>query len=421
MQNARDIAADGLGVFALLALHIVVGVQQLQGGGDIVFRKAAGLGQAFRVCLQPVADSSGGGLHMVQLFAALRILHDPFFLFQHSGKAAGRFQIERCFACFFVFRFRLRRCLGGSGSFLRGAVILRRQIQLFRLFVQPCTQPAPADIFAQSLERTALFFVHSVQRQALFAVKPFGGICQTIQHLAGLQTGGTGSDHPHEHSGNSRKAPAGDAHRAQGKTAHSRSVFCQKAVRHDSLQKRRIGCKQARGTQTGNGHDAKKHRKRDANCQQCTACAVTFFGAAAHFVCRGHLPFAEHLPEPAGHPAGICIHGAFVEGLLCPAAVPDVLLLFVVSLPALADAFHCFVDAKIGSVHGRTAHAVGTVADILPSALKAVGKSVGHGIAKGAQLRFQLLLHLTAIGLFFCIVFTIVHQNFLTLLPVHTG
>ena len=30
VKDARDIAADGLGVFAVLALHIVVGVQQLE-------------------------------------------------------------------------------------------------------------------------------------------------------------------------------------------------------------------------------------------------------------------------------------------------------------------------------------------------------------------------------------------------------
>ena len=68
-------------------------------------------------------------------------------------------------------RFRLRRCLGGCGSFLRGTVILSSQVKLFRFFVHPCTQPAIADESAHPLEGTGLFLVHGFQRQALFAVK----------------------------------------------------------------------------------------------------------------------------------------------------------------------------------------------------------------------------------------------------------
>ena len=92
-----------------------------------------------------------------------------------------------------------------------------------------------------------------------------------------------------------------------------------------------------------------------------------------------------------------------------------------VRIPAAAESLCRLVDAIVRGIHRSTAHAIGAVANVLASALKAMGKRIGHGIAKGAQLGFQLLLHLTAIGLFFCIVFTIVHQNFLTLLPVHTG
>ena len=66
------------------------------------------------------------------------------------------------------------------------------------------------------------------------------------------------------------------------------------------------------------------------------------------------------------------------------------------------------------------AHIPRPVTDVHAPALKAVGKGIGHGIAKGAQLIFQLLLHLPAFVIS-VIVFTIVHQNFLTLLPVHTG
>ena len=66
------------------------------------------------------------------------------------------------------------------------------------------------------------------------------------------------------------------------------------------------------------------------------------------------------------------------------------------------------------------AHIPRPVTDVHPPALKAVGKGIGHGVAKGAQLVLQLLLYLPAFASS-VIVFTIVHQNFLTLLPVHTG
>ena len=352
---------------------------------------------------------------MVQLFAALRILHQLFFLLQHGGKAARCLKIERHIVCFFCRRFRLRRCLGGCGSFLRGTVILSSQVKLFRFFVHPCTQPAIADESAHPLEGTGLFLVHGFQRQALFAVKAFCCLGQTEQRLAGLQAGCTGSDHPHEHGGDSRKAPAGDAHRPQCKAAHGCSIFCHKAVLQNGLQNSRIGRKQARRTQTGDCRDAKDHRKRNADCQQCAASAVPLFGAGADLVCRGHLCLAEHLPEPAGHPGGLRGAVLFVQALF---------LLFrctAVRIPAAAESLCRLVDAIVRGIHRSTAHAIGAVANVLASALKAMGKRIGHGIAKGAQLGFQLLLHLTAIGLFFCIVFTIVHQNFLTLLPVHTG
>lgn len=109
---------------------------------------------------------------MVQLFAALRILHQLFFLLQHGGKAARRFQIDRNIVRFFCRRFRPRRCLGGCGSFLRGTVILSSQVKLFRFFVHPCTQPAIADESAHPLEGTGLFLVHGFQRQALLQSKP---------------------------------------------------------------------------------------------------------------------------------------------------------------------------------------------------------------------------------------------------------
>ena len=69
---------------------------------------------------------------------------------------------------------------------------------------------------------------------------------------------------------------------------------------------------------------------------------------------------------------------------------------------------------------GSFAHVPRPVTNIHTPALKAVGKGIGHGVAEGAQLVFQLLLYLSAFVIS-VIVFTIVHQNFLTLLPVHTG
>ena len=56
----------------------------------------------------------------------------------------------------------------------------------------------------------------------------------------------------------------------------------------------------------------------------------------------------------------------------------------------------------------RFAHIVGAVSDVHAPALKAVGKGIGHGIAKGPQLIFQLLLHLPALVFPHCIVFTII-------------
>ena len=48
------------------------------------------------------------------------------------------------------------------------------------------------------------------------------------------------------------------------------------------------------------------------------------------------------------------------------------------------------------------------------------GVSPGYSTG-GIGFCFQLLLYLSAFVIISVIVFTIVHQNFLTLLPVHTG
>ena len=97
------------------------------------------------------------------------------------------------------------------------------------------------------------------------------------------------------------------------------------------------------------------------------------------------------------------------------------ILVFPGLVPRPAESSARFADAVVGRMDRRLAHVVGAVADIHAPALETVGKSIRHGIAKGAQLVFQLLLHPASLVLFHCIVFTIVHPIFLTLLPVHTG
>ena len=154
------------------------------------------------------------------------------------------------------------------------------------------------------------------------------------------------------------------------------------------------------------------HRKGDAHRQQSTACAVPFFCADAYVFHRGRLRLCKDLPEPAGHSGDISIRSIFAEGLLC---VP----IGITSAP-LPESFCGLPDAVVGCMDGGLTYIPRPVADVHAPALKAVGKGIGHGVAKGAQLVFQLLLYLPAFVIS-VIVFTIVHQNFLTLLPVHTG
>ena len=70
---------------------------------------------------------------------------------------------------------------------------------------------------------------------------------------------------------------------------------------------------------------------------------------------------------------------------------------------------------------GCFSHIPGPVADLHAPALEAIAERIGHGVAKLTQLVFQFPLHLLALGLLHPIVFTIVHQNLLTLLPDDTG
>ncbi len=121
----------------------------------------------------------------------------------------------------------------------------------------------------------------------------------------------------------------------------------------------------------------------------------------------------QNLPEPAGHPGGVGIRSTFAERLLC---IP----VGITSAP-LPEGLCGLSDTVVGCMDSGFAHIPRPVTDVHAPALKAVGKGIGHGVAKGAQLVFQLLLYLSAFVIISVIVFTIVHQNFLTLLPVHTG
>ena len=137
---------------------------------------------------------------------------------------------------------------------------------------------------------------------------------------------------------------------------------------------------------------------------------MAFLGADTDTFHRGRLRLCKDLPEPVGHTGGV--GSTFAERLLC---IP----VGITSAP-LPESLCGLSDAVVGCMDGGLAHIPRPVADVHAPALKAVGKGIGHGVAKGAQLVFQLLLYLSAFVIS-VIVFTIVHQNFLTLLPVHTG
>ena len=360
---------------------------------------------------------------MGQLLHALRVLHELLFLLQHSGKAAGRFQIERRFLALLRSRFRLRLCLGCSRRFLGGAVVLHRQVEFFCFFIQPGGKPALIDVSAQLFQSFCLFLVGQVgqhlHRQAFPVVHALRSVSQQAQLLGGRQPGGTGRDHGTKATRDKGQHIACDLQHRRGHGSASG-----KGIGHalrgrghrvtDHGLRNKAGHHGFRCHNAANAAQPEDHRKGDAHSQQGAACAVALFGTGADILHgRRFGSAAEHLPEPAGHPAGVGLRIALVEGLLCP-VLPCL-------APRLAEGFARLPDAIVGRMDGRPAHIVGAVADVHAPALKAMGKGVGHGVAKGAQLVLQLLLHLTALVLDPVVVFTIVHQNLLTLLPVHTG
>ena len=352
---------------------------------------------------------------MDQLLHALRVLHELLFLFQHSGKAPGRFQIERRFLALLRSRFRLRLCLGCSRRFLGGAVILRRQIECFRFFIQPAVQPAFADVLLQLLQHFFPVLVDEVgqhpNRKALVVVGGIRKIGELPQLLSSFHPGGTTGRHPAkarrgkaQHTADDAKHVVGGVHNVVRARHQDAAVLSSR--HHNVAQSSRRN--NAQPDEAAQRPQPKDHHEGDAHGQQGCTTVLALFAVCTQQVYGGLLPFqAKDLSGPLGHPARVP-----GPGFLC------LLLGFVVFVP---EGFSRFRDAEVGRMDGCFSHIPGPVTDVHAPALKAMGKGVGHGVAKGAQLVLQLLLHLTALVLDPVVVFTIVHQNFLTLLPVHTG
>ena len=364
---------------------------------------------------QPIADGCGRLLHVFQLITPLLILHDQLFPLQHCRKAAGSFQIERRIVR--RFRLRLRRGLGSHSSLLCSTVILCRQINLFRFFIQPCVQPAFADVFLQLLQHFFPVLVDEVgqhpNRKALVVVGGVRKVGELPQLLPGLHPGRTAGRHPAKARRGKGQHAADDAQRVVGGVHEGvRARHQHTAVLHSRHHNvRRHNAQPNEAAQRSQPED---HHEGDAHGQQGCTAVLALFAVRTQQVYGGLLPFqAKNLPGPLGHPGGIGIRSAFVRGLLCipvgGASVP------------LPESLCGLPDAVVGCMDGGLAHIPRPVADVHAPALKAMGKGVGHGVAKGAQLVLQLLLHLTALVLDPVVVFTIVHQNLLTLLPVHTG
>ena len=87
--------------------------------------------------------------------------------------------------------------------------------------------------------------------------------------------------------------------------------------------------------------------------------------------------------------------------------------------PIVSVVIAVITSTLLGVVIEKVAYTPLRKAPRLSLLITAIG--ISFLLENGAQLLFQLLLHLTTLIFSHCIVFTIVHQNFLTLLPVHTG
>ena len=242
------------------------------------------------------------------------------------------------------------------------------------------------------------------------------GVVGKLAHLsARLHPGCTTGRHPAKARRGKAQHAADDAQHVVGGVhnvvrARHQDAAALSSRHHNVTQSSRRNS--AQPDETAQRPQPEDHRKGDAHSQQGAACAMAFFCADTDTFHRGRLRLCKDLPEPAGHPGGVGIRSTFVRGLLC---VP----IGITSAP-LPESFCGLPDAVVGCMNSCLAHIPRPVTDVHAPALKAVGKGIGHGVAKGAQLVFQLLLYLPAFVIS-VIVFTIVHQNFLTLLPVHTG
>ena len=248
--------------------------------------------------------------------------------------------------------------------------------------------------------------------QTLLRVQLFRCICQQTQLFGGRQPGGTSGDHGAKAAGDKSQHIACDLQHRRGHGSAGGKGIGQAAFhgRDNRISEHESGHHGFRCHDAANAAQPEDHSKGDAHSQQGAACAISFFCADTDTFHRGRLRLCKDLPEPAGHTGRV--GSTFVRGLLC---IP----VGITSAP-LPEGFCRLPDAVVRRMDSCLAHIPRPVADVHAPALKAVGKGIGHGIAKGAQLVFQLLLYLPAFVIS-VIVFTIVHQNFLTLLPVHTG
>ena len=247
-------------------------------------------------------------------------------------------------------------------------------------------------------------------RKALVVVGGIRKIGELPQLLSGFHPGGTTGRHPAKARRGKGQRAADDAQRVVGgvhnvvRARHQHTAVLRS--RHHNVRRHN-----AQPNEAAQRPQPEDHHEGDAHGQQGCTAVLALFAVCTQQVYGGLLPFqAKNLSGPLGHPARVPR-----PGFLC------LLLGFVVFVPAVPEGFSRFRDAEVGRMDGCFSHIPGPVADLHAPALKAIAERIGHGVAKLTQLVFQFPLHLLAFGLLHPIVFTIVHQNLLTLLPDDTG
>ena len=232
-----------------------------------------------------------------------------------------------------------------------------------------------------------------LHRQALAAVHAVGKVGQLAHLPARFPLGNAAGRHPAKAGRDKSQCTADDAQCVVSRIGKQiRALHQHGAILYDHIgdNARR---NEAQRRQAAHCAQPEKHRKDDAHRQQRAACAVPLFGAFPQLFHRGQLRArCKEISGPLGHP-GV---------LLCRAAIGMGLpLALVVAVPGLPHGLARLRDAVIGRMNSSLAHTKGPVADVHTPALKAMGKGIGHGVAKGAQLLFQLLLHLFSL-VFLC-------------------